>query len=283
MSSAVALPDDVICFSASEMEFLAEETRVDIEPSISIPAEVVLLSGTLSAFRPSRIVRDVPLWLAVSLRQQAKCRIRPPQWLDVDYLSSALNLERMRENDDKFTALPFHYLEVATILLDAAESDIPAAPRLKSIVSDLFQLRQGKLRRSLMALDGYVEGFEVTNLSAMEINSARHLVCGALNELYKLHVASSGPQAPSQTQQPRDSSSTQQSASSAPALHTTSIATGAGAWSSQPGAGGVMGRSEDSQFESQITEGDSALGRMGFIEENITQTFPHSDSSSFAP
>lgn len=40
------------------------------------------MQGDLGPFNPGLPVR-VPLWLAVNLKQRQKCRLLPPEWMDV--------------------------------------------------------------------------------------------------------------------------------------------------------------------------------------------------------
>ena len=40
------------------------------------------MQGEFGPFNPS-MHSQVPLWLAVSLKQRQKCRIQPPDWLNV--------------------------------------------------------------------------------------------------------------------------------------------------------------------------------------------------------
>lgn len=49
-----------------------------------VPSErlVFLPQGDLGPFNPGLPV-DVPLWLAINLKQRQKCRLVPPEWMDV--------------------------------------------------------------------------------------------------------------------------------------------------------------------------------------------------------
>lgn len=40
------------------------------------------LQGDLGPFNPGLPV-EVPLWLAINLKQRQKCRLLPPEWMDV--------------------------------------------------------------------------------------------------------------------------------------------------------------------------------------------------------
>ena len=88
-----------------EVEFLAEKELVTITPNfsenklclisvceqnscLSIAAIMVIdcptlcLQGDFGPFNPS-MHAQVPLWLAVNLRQRQKCRIEAPGWMNV--------------------------------------------------------------------------------------------------------------------------------------------------------------------------------------------------------
>jgi len=43
---------------------------------------VCLYQGDIGPFNPG-LQTEVPLWLAVSLKQRQKCRIVPPDWMDI--------------------------------------------------------------------------------------------------------------------------------------------------------------------------------------------------------
>ena len=70
--------------SPEEMEFLAEFGVLTIIPNFQ-QEQLYLIGGDVGPFRPALPV-EVPIWLAVNLRQRSKCRIVPPDWMDVDRL-----------------------------------------------------------------------------------------------------------------------------------------------------------------------------------------------------
>lgn len=77
-----------------ELTFLAEDDVIDIVPLFSM-SRVRLLSGIYGPFTPpSRAT--VPLWLALSLKRKRKCRIVPPEWLQVGESARTHNCWRGR-------------------------------------------------------------------------------------------------------------------------------------------------------------------------------------------
>lgn len=74
-----------------EVEFLGEKQLVSIIPTFN--SDVIhLISGDVGPFRASLPVR-VPLWMAINLKQQQKCKIQQPDWMEVD------KLEYIRESE----------------------------------------------------------------------------------------------------------------------------------------------------------------------------------------
>ena len=59
----------------------------------------------------------VPLWAALRLKADQRCRVVPPHWLTLDFLRRARAEER--ERADAFTALPFYYVEISRLLLSS--------------------------------------------------------------------------------------------------------------------------------------------------------------------
>jgi GINS complex subunit 2 len=95
----------------SELEFLAETELMEIIPNFK-KDEVKLMCGTYGPFKPNKPVK-VPLWLAVQFKKNKKCRIVPPIWLDLEFLSGKVELEK---GNDSLQDLPFYFFEIYQIL-----------------------------------------------------------------------------------------------------------------------------------------------------------------------
>ncbi|KAL3665428.1 hypothetical protein V7S43_009463 [Phytophthora oleae] len=196
--------------SASETEFLAEQELITIMPHFHLRGNggmLNLISGNFGPFQPG-ITTHVPLWLAIMLKQLNKCRIIAPAWLSVgrwqliellklgtfqylvpifmgnnmaDYLTTRLEREKSSE---VFEELPFHYLEVASLLFKNAPEDLDQGEHLRSLLEDLQNLRQDKIRNGLanIASDvqsgGTARAIQMNNISALEINSVREFMLG---------------------------------------------------------------------------------------------------------
>lgn len=182
----------------ADAEFLAEKTLVTVVPLFS-HEPIYLITGDVGPFIPKEPVQ-VPLWLAVNMKQRRQCHVVAPDWLSKEFLE-----QKKREEADSpvFTKMPCeHYLEVTQMLFDVAAADIPDASEVRTLVKDIWDIRQAKLRSSM---DAFVKSDEVhakvDNLTQMEVITVRRLLCGTLNHLDKLRQGPDGGPSSSQSQQ----------------------------------------------------------------------------------
>lgn len=75
-----------------EVEFLAETQMITITPNFSA-ATLHFISGNIGPFKAGNTLR-VPLWLAINLKQQQRCFIVAPEWMNVETLEDTLNTEK---------------------------------------------------------------------------------------------------------------------------------------------------------------------------------------------
>uniref|UniRef100_A0A2K6N4J2 DNA replication complex GINS protein PSF2 n=1 Tax=Rhinopithecus bieti TaxID=61621 RepID=A0A2K6N4J2_RHIBE len=157
---------------AAEVEFLAEKELVTIIPNFSLD-KIYLIGGDLGPFNPGLPV-EVPLWLAINLKQRQKCRLLPPEWMD----------------EETFTPMPSpYYMELTKLLLNHASDNIPKADEIRTLVKDMWDTRIAKLR---VSADSFVRQQEahakLDNLTLMEINTSGTFLTQALNYMYKLRT-----------------------------------------------------------------------------------------------
>ncbi|KAF9182601.1 DNA replication protein psf2 [Haplosporangium sp. Z 767] len=163
-----------------EIEFLAEDEMIEIEPFIASGQDLELLGGTLPPLRPQRLTK-VPLWMAISLKKKQKCKIAIPEWMTVESLQRSLKEE---QDQERFSALPYHYMELAQLLLENACDDIPSADAVRTLLKDLREARQSKARQGVAALG--LTYLQMDNIGLMEINEIRPFFTKAFNEIQKL-------------------------------------------------------------------------------------------------
>lgn len=77
----------------SEIEFLAENEIIQIVPTFNHASHIHLICGSFGPFRAG-LPLNVPIWVALNLRQKKTCRILPPEWMTVDKLQERLEDEK---------------------------------------------------------------------------------------------------------------------------------------------------------------------------------------------
>lgn len=77
----------------SEIEFLAENETIQIIPTFNHASHIHLICGSFGPFRAG-LPLNVPIWVALNLRQKKTCRILAPDWMTVDKLQERLEEEK---------------------------------------------------------------------------------------------------------------------------------------------------------------------------------------------
>ncbi|NXP12718.1 PSF2 protein, partial [Thinocorus orbignyianus] len=170
----------------AEAEFLAEKELVTIPSLLPYSPLQFVFQGDLGPFNPGLPV-EVPVWLAINLKQRQKCRLIPPEWMDVEKLEEIRDRER---KEDTFTPMPSpYYMELTKLLLNYASDNIPKADEIRTLVKDTWDTRMAKLR---LSADSFVRQQEVhaklDNLTLMEINTTGTFLTQALDHMYKLRT-----------------------------------------------------------------------------------------------
>ncbi|CAH8573141.1 unnamed protein product [Schistosoma margrebowiei] len=172
----------------AELEFLSEEEGLTIVPKFKLDA-IKLLNTTIGPFFPN-VPTVVPLWVALFLRGQQKCRIMPPAWLTLEKLNECKEAE---ENDSGCTSPPHsQYIEISTLLLQHAAEDIPNPESIRNIVRDVWDIRVGKL---LSSVNGFLSSgsstARVSQLTNMELTTLHNLLANSMDQLSLLRQATS--------------------------------------------------------------------------------------------
>ncbi|KPI84144.1 hypothetical protein ABL78_6790 [Leptomonas seymouri] len=188
---ASSLADDRAFNNYHLSSFMAMEVPATIIPRFSMD-RVDCLGGSYGPFAPNYPV-EVPLWLALYLRQTDTCSIQPPDYLRVDYLRDVI--ERERTNDQGFESLPFYFYEIAKKLTErcgwgssigggsgaggANDGDIiPNAVEVIRLVNEVHAMRQQKLKNLMTVFEAegspmFIPGVLLTNIVCHEIHFLR--------------------------------------------------------------------------------------------------------------
>ncbi|KAF2075514.1 hypothetical protein CYY_003155 [Polysphondylium violaceum] len=176
----------------NQIEFLAEDSTITIIPNFKM-GSLLFLSGEYGPFVPS-IPIDVPLWLAISLKKKKKCTIKPPKWMNYEYLNEKYQEEN--KTTTKFVEMPQHFIEISSLLLSTAAEEIPNANVVSGLIEDIVKRRQSKINHSFQEMltsvteEETIPVLEMKDLTLMEINRIRGSLVTGLAHLYKIKLSS---------------------------------------------------------------------------------------------
>lgn len=89
--------------------------------------------------------------------------------------------------DAPSAALPYHWFELAEILLAHAADDIPSSSEVRSLLRDLQEIRAAKMRKSTTDLDNGVGGvMQLRGVGAMELAESRGFILGVMEGVRKI-------------------------------------------------------------------------------------------------
>merc|ERR1719319_2229721 len=156
-----------------------------------------LIQGEVGPFRPG-LPTSVPLWLAVSLRQRQRCRFLQPEWMNVD------RLEEVREQEREsalFTEMPAsHMFVVANLVLDVAIGDITRADEIRTMLKDVWDIRQAKLRKSVdQFIQGGFQQAKLNYLQLIELTTVRPILPHTFDQINRLNKATAAAKRASQS------------------------------------------------------------------------------------
>ncbi|MCJ1254335.1 DNA replication protein psf2 [Lignoscripta atroalba] len=189
-----------------EIAFLCEMELVTVIPRQRLEG-LKLLGGPIPPLQPPYRTR-LPLWLALLLKRQRRANIFPPAWLNSPSLSAVLELEKSSASfspppdlpphttasppflpsataDAPPGALPYHWLEIGEMLLDAAPDDIQEPDSVRRLMRDLREVRMAKLRDGVKVLEGGRE-VKMNGVGGMEVAEGRAFIGGVVDGLRKI-------------------------------------------------------------------------------------------------
>ncbi|MCJ1485473.1 DNA replication protein psf2 [Schaereria dolodes] len=189
-----------------EIAFLCEMEIVTVVPRQRLDG-LKLLGGPIPPLRPPHRT-PLPLWLALLLKRQRRANILPPAWLNPLSLTEILELETSSASfspppslplhtstsppflpsataDAPPDSLPYHWLEIGEMLLDAASDDMQEPDTVRRLMRDLREVRMAKLREGVRVLEGSRE-VKMNGVGGMEVAEGRAFISGVVDGLRKI-------------------------------------------------------------------------------------------------
>lgn len=133
--------------NAERCEYLAGNMLIEVIPSISDEKPIHLISGDIGPFEAGVPCR-VPMWTAILMKRKHNCKVVVPKWMEVDELKKLLASET---ESDGLAELPEHFFEISHMLVRNATDDIFEVEAVKSLIQDIYDRRDAKLRTSAIA------------------------------------------------------------------------------------------------------------------------------------
>lgn len=159
-------------------DFLAEDELIEVIPNFKYEQVLNLINGDFGPFIPG-IPTRVPLWMALNLFRQQKCKINLPKWVaDLD--------ELVREQLDSQTLIKMpskHWREVLKLL--QAHGVVIPHERLK----DLVERREAILRRSVTTLLDNVVNLEEDRIAQVKIRNITKFELGTIKKYVAHNLA----------------------------------------------------------------------------------------------
>jgi GINS complex subunit 2 len=184
------------CINSSENEFLAEQTLITIIPNVDQP-KFAFISGTFGPLTGG-FPAVVPLWLAITLRKRGKCTVQIPEWMTVAALEARVTTERTQGT---LSDLPFHYMEIAQLLITHAKEDIVSPDRVAVLLQDIENIRMDRIKLGVMGVADSISKnravvfANLNNASAMEILTMKRFFLSSMDTFYKLCPSVDAPPA----------------------------------------------------------------------------------------
>lgn len=133
--------------NAERCEFLAGNSIIEVIPSISDEKPIHLISGDIGPFEAGVPCR-IPIWTAILMKRKHNCKLVVPTWMEVEELKRLLTAETESEG---LAELPEHFFEISHMLVRDATDDIFEVEAVKSLIQDIYDRRDSKLRTSAIA------------------------------------------------------------------------------------------------------------------------------------
>ncbi|CAF9918169.1 MAG: DNA replication protein psf2 [Alectoria fallacina] len=189
-----------------ETAFMCEMEMVTIIPRQRLEG-LELLGGPIPPLNPPYRTA-LPLWLALLLKRQRRANILPPPWLSPPSLLSILDIEKSTPSfspppplsphtttsppflpsatsNAPPDALPYHWLELGEMLLEAASDDIAEPDNVRRVMRDLREVRMAKMRAGVGVLEGGRE-VNMNGVGGMEVAEGRTFIGGVVDGLRKI-------------------------------------------------------------------------------------------------
>lgn len=153
-------------------DFLAEDELIEIVPNFKHSDILSLINGDFGPFIPG-IPSKVPMWMALNLYRQQKCKITLPSWImQIDQLNDD------QANSTSLIQMPCNHWRESIKLLLSHNITIPQKYK------DLIENREAILKKSINTLldsvvdldDDRIAHVKIKNITKFELTMLKKLI-----------------------------------------------------------------------------------------------------------
>lgn len=159
-------------------EFLSEDELIEIVPNFKYERQLNLINGDFGPFVPAMPTR-VPVWMALNLFRQQKCKINLPQWL--------VDLEAIHEeqvNSPGLIKMPCDHWREMIKLLESHNVPMP-----NKIIEALIERRNAILKRSVHSLLDKVVDLDEDQIAQVKIKNITKFELATLKKVILPNLA----------------------------------------------------------------------------------------------
>lgn len=158
-------------------DFLAEDELIEIVPNFKYEQVLNLINGDFGPFAPA-IPTRVPIWMALNLFRQQKCKINLPYWI-----SELDKLNEEQANSAGLIKMPCNHWREIIKLLESHNVIMPHN------YSDLIERREAILRKSVHTLLDSVVNLEDDRIAQVKIKNITKFELATLKKLITSNLA----------------------------------------------------------------------------------------------
>lgn len=157
---------------------MAEDELIEIVPNFRYEQVLNLIKGDYGPFIPA-IPTKVPLWMALNLYRQQKCKINLPHWIiELDQLN-----EQQSQEPNSLIKMPSKHWREVIQLLDSHRIPMPHNPK------SLVELRENILKKSVHSLLDIVFSIDYDRIAQVKIKNVTKFELATLKTLITSNLA----------------------------------------------------------------------------------------------
>lgn len=163
--------------SLAELKLIALQEEVEIEPLTNIP-RFHMIEEEYGPFSPLQLYK-IPLYIAITLKQSNKCKIRMPYFFDTEYLQDILKKEEESENYQHIHPMFFELSSYIHECYNAENVD-----EKLMLVNKIKHARYKKTHEGLQSIDA--RAINLDNLTSYEFSEIKKYMLTVMKKANKI-------------------------------------------------------------------------------------------------